>query len=168
MKPLSKAARFALVRLLAVAGCSLAAGPLVFLLEFFVDAIEGASVTYAAARLRHSPDSLLFKFAAISIMVLPATTLIASGIHVLGRMRKDSFFFATLSGSMLGSIALYVTALSLIGQWPGLRFLNIRGATAIIGLSILLSALYWVVAIRGHRRMRALVEQDAWAIRAME
>jgi hypothetical protein len=171
MKPYGKAVRLALVPLKGIVVCSLAAGPILLSLEFITDAVRDWSLIYATLGLRWPLSSLASKCAAVSILTLPIVILISLSGYALSKMRGDSFFLVTASGSAIGYIAFCVIGLLSIGQAPGFGFdhpSNVKDAITTLGLSILLSALYWVTVVRRHRSLRMLAEQDTRAIRAME
>jgi hypothetical protein len=163
------AARTALKALMAVIACSLASGPILSLAVLAGYAI--GIYPSLAAYSQKSLSSLLIEWLTIAIGTFPITTAIALGMHVLSRMRRDSFILAVAAGGVTGYAALCMLEILIFGRIQSFRFgvsFNLVLAAVNLGFCMSLSALYWLLAVKGKSRRRMLAEQQQQAIRAME
>jgi hypothetical protein len=153
---------------MAVIVCSLAYGPITFLLEFAGYVIG----TYPgfAEKFQKSPSSFLLEWLTLAIGTLPVATAIALGIHVLSRMRWDSFLVAVPAGGVIGYLAVCMLQWLMFGTVLSLGYgvsFSLVLAAVDMGVFMLLSGLYWLLVVKGARR-RMLGEYHQQAIRAME
>ena len=152
---------------MAVIACSLAYGPITSLVELAGYAIG----TGFAADLQKSPTSLLLEWLTLAIGTLPVATAIALGIHVLSRMRRDSFLVAVPTGGVVGYLAVCILQWLMFGSVLSLGYgvsFNLLLAAVDLGTFMLLSGFYWLLVVKGARRRRMLGEQHQQAISAME
>lgn len=94
------------------------------------------------------------------------------GMYLLGKLRRDSFLISLGIGTILVSVSIGMTIYVMVGPSLGLRLYEpyVWYGVAIVGIvmSALLSALYWLIAVRRDRIHRLQAEIDMQAIRAME
>jgi hypothetical protein len=167
--PFGNAARVALKAIMAVIACSLASGPIIFLFDITGYAI--GIYPSLAAYFQTSLSSLLSDWLMITVGSLPVVTSIAFGMHILSRMRRDSFIVAVAAGDVIGYVILCMLELLVFGRIQSLHFgvsLNLGIAILNFGLFASVSALYWLLAVKGRRGRRVLAEQEEQAIRTME
>jgi hypothetical protein len=99
------------------------------------------------------------------------SVVIAIGMRVLGKYGWDSFPVATGTGTVLAYAVFSAVSLIVFGQAPGFSRYpdeNVRDAVIMIAFGALLSALYWMLAVRSDRRRREILKQNELALRAME
>lgn len=158
-----------------VAALSLPIGPILFALKLADDVVTaGGYLGVALAPYR--PAAVLLGCLKISALALPTVAMLSIGMCLLGKLRRDSFLMAFVVGTVLLSAGVGITLLATVGTSLGMdiddpyvRYAAITILVAIVlAVSALLSALYWLFAVRRDRRHRLLAENDARAIRAME
>jgi hypothetical protein len=153
-----------------VAAFCLPIGPIAFALGLTNKAIESGSVSGALAGLR--PTVVLLGCLKVSALALPAVATLSIGTYLLGKLRRDSFLISLGVGTFLVSASIGVTIYVMVGPSPGIRFNEpyvwYGIAIVVVVMSALLSALYWLLAVRRDRSRRLLAESDMRAIRAME
>ena len=148
-------------------------GPIVFVLVLTYHAVEAGSLRDGLAAYR--PALVLLGCLKVSALALPTVAMLSIGMHLLGKLQRDSFLIAFEVGTILVCVGIGITTFVLVGPSPGIDFddSNIRYEAAIVvaivlAVSALLSALYWLIAVRRDRSRRMLAESDARAVRAME
>ncbi|NJM93006.1 MAG: hypothetical protein HC861_10745 [Rhodospirillaceae bacterium] len=145
-------------------------GPIAFALKVIDDVTEVGSLrdTFAAYR----PATVLLGCLKVSALALPTVAMLSIGMYLLWKLRRDSFLIAFGVGMILVSVSIGLTIHVMVGPSPQIYFdepyVLLGIAIVVLVFSALLSALYWLLAVRRDRRRRLLAESDAQAIRAME
>ena len=162
--------RPALKRLGILAVCILAAGPIIYCVLFVKNAVVSESLARAIDDLP-SLSTFLRGCARASAVSFPMSVVIAIGMRVLGKYGWDSFPVATGAGTVLAYAVFSAVSLIVFGQAPGFSRYpeeNVRDAVIMIAFGALVSALYWILAVRSDRRRREILRQNESALRAME
>jgi hypothetical protein len=172
MKRRGTLAKLALNRVAGIAVCTIAAGPIMIFTDIAIKAMRGRALTGFSTTLWSEPyPEILMTFAIMAVLMLPMVGTIALGMYLLARLSKDSFLIATVSGALVGYVAITMTLLIGIGRAPGLNFdspSNTRNLATMLLITSATSALYWLVSIRRERSWRRIDMQDEVALRAME
>lgn len=165
--------RTAILLVMRVAAFCLPTGPIVFVFVVTNDLIEGESLGDALGQFASADVQL--GFLKIAALALPTVAMLSIGMYLLGKLRRDSFLIAFGIGTILVCVGIGITTLVIVGPSLDIDFSDplIRYEAAIVvvivlAVSALLSALYWLVAVRLDRRRRLLAEGDARAVQAME
>ena len=148
-------------------------GPIVFAFGLTYDVINRESLGGALAGYR--PAHVLLGFLKVSALALPTLAMLSIGMYLLGKLRRDSFLIAFGIGTILVSAGIGITTFVIVGPSPDVdlndSYTRYEAATVVViilAVSSLLSALYWLFAVRRDRSRRLLAEIDVRAIRAME
>jgi hypothetical protein len=168
MNPRPRFAIPSLDQIIGVAACAGAAGP-IFLLMSTIDSMVKApdEVVQLWRTARPLPD-LLRGCAMASLFALPIVTMIAIGAQALARRKHDSFMKSVACGSAIAFVATSIACEILLGTSPLSEPGNVRENALLALGSFIMSALYWLLAVRRTRNQRALAEQHERALRAME
>jgi hypothetical protein len=162
MKPRERIARRSLHQIIGIAACAGAAGP-VFLLMYMLGGLEEVAEIWSKPLL-----DLIQGCATASLFGLPVAIMIAIGAHVLGRRNNDTFMKSAACGTAISFIAISITSEIAVGGSPLTEPENVREIALLLLGSFIMSALYWLVAVRQIRRQRGLAEQHERAVKAME
>ena len=164
--------RVMLNRIAGIAVCALAAGPTTVFIDIAIKVMRGRALTAFTTSVWDEPvPEILAIFAMIAVVMSPMVGTIALGMYVLAKLNKDGFLIATVSGALLGYVAMTITFLILMGKTPGLEFdspSNTRNIATMFFITLVISVLYWLVSIRRERNWRRIDTQDDLALRAME
>jgi len=162
--------RLALKQLGILAVCILAAGPIIYCVLFVRDAVVAESLSRAIGDLP-SLSKFLRGCGRASAVSIPMVIVIAIGMRVLGKYGWDSFPVATGAGVILAYAIFSAVSLVVFGQAPGFSRYpqeDVKDAVIMVAVGALMSALYWILAVRSDRRRRAILKKDELALRAME
>jgi hypothetical protein len=153
-----------------VAAFCLPIGPVFFVLGLTIKAIDAGSLRDAIVAFR--PAAVLLGCPKVSALALPTVAMLSIGMHLLGKLRRDSFPIAFGIGTVLICLGIGITTFVIVGPSRGIdpyiRFGPATIVKVVLTASALLSALYWLIAVRRDRKRRRLVEQHEQALEAME
>jgi ABC-type multidrug transport system permease subunit len=148
-------------------------GPIVFVLVLTYQMIQGETLRDELAAYR--PAAVLLGWLKISALALPTVAMLSIGMHLLGKLRRDSFLIAFAIGTILVCVGIGITTFVTVGPSPDIdfddpdiRYEAVIVVAIVLAISALLSVLYWLFAVRRDRSRRLLAEIDVQAIRAME
>jgi hypothetical protein len=141
-----------------------------FVVGLTITAIDEGSLRDALVAYR--PAAILRGCLKVSALALPTVATLSIGMHLLGKLRRDSFPIAFGIGTILVCLGIAITTFVIVGPSRGIDPYVRFGPTTIVKIvlevSALLSALYWLFAVRRDRKRRRLVEQHKQALEAME
>ena len=149
-------------QIIGIAACAGAAGP-VFLLMYMLIGLDEIGEVWNIPLL-----NLILGCGISSLIALPVAVLIAIAAHVLARRNNDTFMKSAVCGTAIGFIAISIASEIAVGGSPLSEPGNVRDVALLLLGSFIMSALYWLVAARRIRNRRALAEQPARAVQAME
>ena len=149
-------------QIVGIVACAGAAGP-VFLLMYMLIGMDEVGEVWNIPLL-----NLILGCATASLIALPIAILIAVATHVLARRKSDTFTMSAACGTAIGFIVISIASEIAVGGSPLTEPDNVRDIVLLLLGSFIMSALYWLVAVRRIRNRRALTEQHERAIRAME
>jgi predicted membrane protein len=155
--------------LLGIAVCSVSTTPIIFLVTVLRGIVGGQSVEMALNEvLNVDVVQLAIAWAVASLAILPVLALVASMIHRLGRRESDTWLRSIATGSIIGFIAIVVMVSLVLGEGPEWNFRGFLDMAAVMLMSAMINALYWVIAVRPIRHARTFLRQHHAAIQAME
>jgi hypothetical protein len=149
-------------QIIGIAACAGAAGPVFLLMYMLIGLDEVGEV------LNVPLPNLILGCAIASLIALPIAILIAIATHVLARRNNDTFMKSAACGTAIGFIVISIASEIAVGGSPLSEPGNVRDIALLLLGSFIMSALYWLVAVRRIRNRRGLAEQQERAIRAME
>jgi hypothetical protein len=143
MKPRS------LDQIIGIAACAGAAGP-VFLLMYMLIGLDEAGEVWTTPL-----PNLILGCAIASLIALPIAILIAIATHVLARTKNDTFIKSAACGTAIGFIVISIASEIAVGGSPLSDPGNVRDIALLLLGSFIMSALYWLMAVRRARSRRA-------------
>jgi hypothetical protein len=164
--------RPSLNQIVGIATCAVAATPMILLMVVVNDLLRGKSLSSSMAPLWSIPLlDFLLGYTLTSLFTLPSIVAIGIGAHVLAARKHDTFIVSTACGAVIGYVALSITFELTIGGASTFDFQDysdVKDAVLLLLLSVMISGLYWLIAVRRDRVRRQIAEEHERALRAME